>query len=213
MQTLLYFLSRVLILQTPIQTKTDEGPDYHVGYPTINAYAYPGGYIYFCTGLLELLESEAEIMTVLGHEMGHIDNRHTTSLFQYVKAMGLWDRESGFAMVLIFKEINAFMSTTQEFESDAFAFNAMYNLGYSPHRAVLVFKKLETLKNTIELEGSFANILLSETIHLFETHPPDRMRQCAFMDEIRLRDDGQDTIFYVGKQNFRNLIPKSQRTY
>lgn len=44
--------------------------------PIINAFAVPGGYIYFTRGLLAHLNSEAELIGVLGHEMGHITARH-----------------------------------------------------------------------------------------------------------------------------------------
>jgi predicted Zn-dependent protease len=45
--------------------------------PVINAFAVPGGYVYFTRGILAQLNSEAELVGVLGHEMGHITARHT----------------------------------------------------------------------------------------------------------------------------------------
>jgi predicted Zn-dependent protease len=47
--------------------------------PVINAFAVPGGYIYFTRGILTQFSNEAELMGVLGHEMGHITARHTVS--------------------------------------------------------------------------------------------------------------------------------------
>jgi predicted Zn-dependent protease len=47
--------------------------------PVINAFAVPGGYIYLTRGILAQLNSEAELMGVVGHEMGHICARHTAS--------------------------------------------------------------------------------------------------------------------------------------
>ncbi len=47
--------------------------------PVINAFAVPGGYIYFTRGILAQFNNEAELMGVLGHEMGHITARHTVS--------------------------------------------------------------------------------------------------------------------------------------
>ena len=47
--------------------------------PIINAFAVPGGYIYFTRGLLAHLNSEAELIGVLGHEMGHITARHSVA--------------------------------------------------------------------------------------------------------------------------------------
>jgi len=47
--------------------------------PVINAFAVPGGYIYFTRGILAQFNNEAEMIGVLGHEMGHITARHTVS--------------------------------------------------------------------------------------------------------------------------------------
>src|SRR3982751_6688286 len=43
----------------------------------INAFALPGGYVYITRGLLILGSNEAEIAGVLGHEIGHVNARHT----------------------------------------------------------------------------------------------------------------------------------------
>jgi predicted Zn-dependent protease len=42
-----------------------------------NAFALPGGYIYVSRGLLTLMNSEDELATVLGHEIGHVAARHS----------------------------------------------------------------------------------------------------------------------------------------
>lgn len=43
----------------------------------INAYAFPGGSIAATRGILLSLESEAELAALLGHELGHVNARHT----------------------------------------------------------------------------------------------------------------------------------------
>jgi predicted Zn-dependent protease len=73
-----------------IQTKGDEmgkishrpNLQYHfriLDTPVLNAFAVPGGYIYFTRGILAQFNNEAELIGVLGHEMGHITARHTVS--------------------------------------------------------------------------------------------------------------------------------------
>jgi len=42
-----------------------------------NAFALPGGYIYVSRGLLALMNSEDELATVVGHEIGHVAARHS----------------------------------------------------------------------------------------------------------------------------------------
>jgi len=46
---------------------------------TVNAFAYPGGYIFITRGILTHMNSEAELASVLGHEIGHVTARHTAS--------------------------------------------------------------------------------------------------------------------------------------
>ncbi len=43
----------------------------------INAFALPGGYIYFTRGILAHFNNEAEFIGVLGHEIGHVTARHS----------------------------------------------------------------------------------------------------------------------------------------
>ena len=44
--------------------------------PTVNAFALPGGFIYVTRGIMAHLSSEAELVGVLGHEIGHVTARH-----------------------------------------------------------------------------------------------------------------------------------------
>lgn len=46
---------------------------------TPNAFALPGGFIYITRGLLNLMDSESELATVLGHEIGHVTARHSVT--------------------------------------------------------------------------------------------------------------------------------------
>jgi len=46
--------------------------------PTINAFALPGGPMYVNRGLFEAARSEAELASVLAHEMAHVALRHGT---------------------------------------------------------------------------------------------------------------------------------------
>ncbi len=55
--------------------------------PSLNAFAFPNGAIYVHTGLLAKLENEAQLATVLGHEISHVTQRHGQR--QY-KSMMAW---------------------------------------------------------------------------------------------------------------------------
>jgi predicted Zn-dependent protease len=47
--------------------------------PTPNAFALPGGFIFVTRGLLPLMQNEAELATVLGHETGHVTAKHSVT--------------------------------------------------------------------------------------------------------------------------------------
>ena len=47
--------------------------------PTPNAFALPGGFIYVTRGMMSLMMSEAQLASVLGHEIGHVTARHSVT--------------------------------------------------------------------------------------------------------------------------------------
>lgn len=59
--------------------------------PVVNAFALPGGYVYFTRGIMAHFNNEAEFAGVLGHEIGHITARHGARQYssQMVGQLGL----------------------------------------------------------------------------------------------------------------------------
>ena len=56
-----------------------------VDQPVVNAFAVPGGFIYITRGILTYLDNEAQLVGVLGHEIGHVTARHSAQ--QYSRAV------------------------------------------------------------------------------------------------------------------------------
>lgn len=56
---------------------------------TLNAFALPGGYIGVHTGLILAAQSESELAGVLGHEIGHVTQRHIAQLIGKQKQMSM----------------------------------------------------------------------------------------------------------------------------
>ena len=54
----------------------------------VNAFAAPGGYVHITRGALALIQSEAELADVLGHEIGHITEKHTINAIKKSKVVG-----------------------------------------------------------------------------------------------------------------------------
>jgi len=57
--------------------------------PVVNAFAVPGGFIYVTRGLMAHLNSEAELVAVLGHEIGHVTARHSAAQMSKAQVAGL----------------------------------------------------------------------------------------------------------------------------
>ena len=55
----------------------------------VNAFAAPGGFVHITRGALALIRSEGELADVLGHEIGHITQKHTVNAILKAKYVGL----------------------------------------------------------------------------------------------------------------------------
>jgi len=120
---------------------------------TVNAFAVPGGYLYFYTGLIKTLDNEAEFTGVMAHEMAHVARRHSTA--QLTKAYGIdlllsmllgnnnnkWvELAAGFAAGLA--ELK--FSRNDEFEADKYAVNYTYVTDWDARGVADFFAKMET---------------------------------------------------------------------
>ncbi len=73
------YLARIGDRLLPDEVRAAGGPGFKFGVirdPTLNAFAMPNGRIYVHTGLLSRLDNEAQLATILGHEMTHVTHRH-----------------------------------------------------------------------------------------------------------------------------------------
>jgi len=150
----------------------------------INAFAVPGGYVYFTRGILANLNSEAELAGIMGHELGHITARH--SAHQYSQAQ-LAQLTLGSAMMLSqtlqvlapLAQMGVsmlFLSYSRDNEREADDLGVAYSsqAGYDATRMALFFETLERMKPTSDKSG------LPEW---FSTHPDPEDRIGAVQRE------------------------------
>lgn len=123
--------------------------------PVINAFAVPGGYVYLTRGILALISSEAEMAVVLGHELGHVNARHSVRkmsqmiLIQVGLAVGsalsdTFAKISGVAGVgvqILFLKF----SRDDEREADRLGIEYSRKAGYDPSRMVDFFTSLQKM--------------------------------------------------------------------
>lgn len=119
---------------------------------TVNAFATPGGRVYVYTGLLLAADSEAEIVGVLGHEMGHVVGRHSAR--QLVAAYGL-ETVANMALGQNAAEVaqltaglagkTAQLAYGRDMELEADQYGARYSsrAGYDPRGLATFFEKLK----------------------------------------------------------------------
>ena len=117
--------------------------------PVMNAFAVSGGYVYITRQLLGLMDDEAELALVLGHEIGHIAARHperrqsATTRNTILGALGqilvgAVAGSSGLGQLLQkgigqgTQILTLGFSREQEFEADALGIRYMAAAGYDP---------------------------------------------------------------------------------
>jgi predicted Zn-dependent protease len=110
----------------------------------VNAFAVPGCYIYLTRGLMSVVNSEAELASVLAHEVGHIVADHSErqqkrSLWRNlgVMAVGLVTRSERLTQLagVAAGYFTLSYSRKQEFESDDLGIHYLKKAGYDPYAA------------------------------------------------------------------------------
>lgn len=155
----------------------------------VNAYAFPGGSIAATRGILLALENEAELASLLGHELGHVNARHTAeqmskgvltnavigglSAYASAKSAGLGQLASQLGMVGA-GALLASYSRDNEREADALGLEYMVKAGYNAEGFVGLMDILRSMNkhkpNAIEL--------------MFATHPMSDERYHTAVDAV-----------------------------
>ncbi|WP_245409576.1 M48 family metalloprotease [Allosphingosinicella vermicomposti] len=119
--------------------------------PVLNAFAVPGGYVYITRQLLSLMDDEAELASVLGHEVGHIAADHSkqrsnrSQLSQIVSVLaGVVTGSSEVAQIAnqISTGLVLSYSRSQEFEADDLGIRYMAGAGYDPAASPSLLRSL-----------------------------------------------------------------------
>ncbi len=118
---------------------------------TVNAFALPGGQVFITMGLYKLLKSEDQLAGVLGHEIGHVINRHgsehmakhelTQQLVQATQvASGGYDQ--GMIAQYVGQMVNLKYGRDDEIESDKYGVKYLVESGYKPEAMIEVMEIL-----------------------------------------------------------------------
>lgn len=140
----------------------------------VNAFALPGGKVFVTRGLLELLDNEAELAGVMGHEIAHVTAEHIgqqmtqaigiqalgiglgvagdVSDSDWLRVLGVGSQVGGSLYLLRF-------SRQHEYQADEVGLQYMMQLGYDPRAMVTLMEKLRAQDRG------------ARPIEFFSTHP------------------------------------------
>lgn len=166
--------------------------------PIVNAMALPGGGIYLTRGLLALASNEAELVSVIGHELGHVNARHTAERLSQgmvaqigILAVGILGGQAvqQYGELLNYGAaayLNSY-SRDQELEADKLGITYMGRAGYDAEAAVSF---LATLAEHSRLQARTLGRPESsvDAFDIMATHPqgPERVKRAT------------DALFTVG---------------
>lgn len=189
--------------------------------PQINAFALPGGQIFVMSGLLEFVESEAELAAVLGHEISHVDLRHCIERYQYeAKLKRAGAPELGWIVEMAHRLVTLGFSPQQELEADAQGERLIVESGYDPDAEAALFTRMKNKfheRSRVQASTPAGEVTQAagEAIGAyFRTHPPSQERAARLHAMVaRNRRALAGRQFYVGKENLRERVPKSSHAY
>jgi predicted Zn-dependent protease len=147
----------------------------------VNAYTFPGGSMAITRGMLLRMESEAELAAVLGHEIGHVNARHTAQAMTRgvvtqvaavgaAIALGKSDRDHALLALglggLGAGALLARYSRDDEREADSLGLDYLVKAGYTPQGMIDLMDLLKQLGHS---NASAVQLL-------FSTHPMSEER-------------------------------------
>ncbi len=176
--------------------------------PMLNAFAFPHGVIYLHTGILARMENEAQLATLLGHELTHATHRHAIQEMRSLKTTtatlaGLGVVLAPFgplgSLAMVLGQVGGLAAVTGysrslEAEADQVGLDLVVAAGYDPHESPKLFEYLKRDLEEQDLDEPF----------FFGTHPKlvDRLEEYQTrLDEQYVGQNGQ-----VKQESFLNVM-------
>ncbi len=176
--------------------------------PVVNAFAVPGGYVYFTRGILAHFNNEAEFAGVLGHEIGHVTARHsakqysTSVLAQLGLGLGMvlsedfakYSNLAQYGVGLLFLKFGR----DHESQSDKLGVEYSTKIGYDAHEMAGFFETLSRMRGQSEA-GAIPTFM--------STHPDpvDRQQKVGEMADQWQKKNNSSRL-KVGRDSYLRMI-------
>ena len=198
------------LTQTTCRLAGDHCPDvrtYVLRMPYFNASMAPNGMMQVWSGLLLRMDNEAQVATVLAHELAHYLQRHSLDRLRDVKARSAF--ATAISMLGIYGLVGQLLvaggsysfSRDQEREADAIGLLLMRRAGFDTREAPKVWANLlaELAANPVASENALDGVL-------FATHPTSDERQRTLQREAAADPGG-----VVGAESWRQRLAPVRR--
>jgi len=174
--------------------------------PDFNAFAVPGGFVYVHRGLLEKVNSEDELASVMAHEIAHVAARHSASQISKNQVLNIGILAASvatggaidnFGSLVNIGSVMAFskFSRDDEREADRFGLKYMTKAGYNPEASIGVMKQIQALET-----GNSGSLDI-----WFMSHPPTAERITTLNQEIKALS-AKDPGLLQRKENRNDFI-------
>jgi predicted Zn-dependent protease len=151
----------------------------------INAFTTGGGYVYITRGIMNYLNSEAELQAVLGHEIGHISARHpvrqqskSTLAGIGAAAVGIFTGSADLAGLANYAgaALVSGYGRDQELEADRLGAEYLVKTGYAPGHMIDVVRLLKN-QELVEIQRAREEKRQPHVYHgVFASHPDNDQR-------------------------------------
>jgi predicted Zn-dependent protease len=188
--------------------------------PQLNAFALPNGSIYLNMGLVARMQNEAQLATVIGHEISHFTHQHALKIRHAADSaviagmvVSIATGVSASGQLLVAGAMSGY-SQDMEREADRLGFQRLVQQGYDPHEATAVFRLMREEVEALEIDEPFlysSHPKLSERIATMTEfaagYPADGGRKHT--EQFRRLTQGLRSVLlerYLDARNYKILI-------
>jgi Zn-dependent protease with chaperone function len=120
----------------------------------INSFATMGGFVYVNEGLIDFVQSDDELASVIGHETGHIERRHVLTTYSKAEILNILFGIASIFSPIIYEfgglaeaGLMAKVSREDEIQADRYGLQLMSRAGYDPESMVTMMAHLGVLQS------------------------------------------------------------------